>query len=59
MFEEQENNVVQNENSVDGNPCINREIESDELIIWLYSCPGINMKFLLVVTPPSMYHQGF
>ena len=28
-----ENNVVMNENSVEGKPCINREIKSDELTI--------------------------
>ena len=33
MFEEQENNVVLNENSVEIKPCINRESKSDELAI--------------------------
>ena len=33
MFEEQENNVVLNENSVDRKPCINRESKRDELTI--------------------------
>ena len=33
MFKEQENNVFLNENSVEIKPCINREIESDELTI--------------------------
>ena len=56
MFEEQENNVVLNENSVERKPCINRESKSDEHAIWLYSCHNINMKFLVVVTPPSIYH---
>ena len=46
-----ENNVVLNEKSVEGKPCINREIKSDELTIWLYSCHNINMNFLAVVTP--------
>ena len=55
MFEEQENNVVLNENSVDRKPCINRESKSDELTIKLYSCHDINRKFLVVVTPPSIY----
>ena len=32
-----ENNVVLNENSVEGKPCINRESNSDELTIQLYS----------------------
>ena len=36
--------------------CINRETKSDELSINLYSCHDINMKFLSVVTPPSIYH---
>ena len=31
MFEEQENNVVLNENSVERKICINRESKSDEL----------------------------
>ena len=51
-----ENNVVLNENSVERKPFINREIKSDELTIKLYSCQNINMKFLVVVTPPSIYH---
>ena len=33
MFEEHENNVVLNENSVEGKPCINRESNSNEIII--------------------------
>ena len=57
MFEEQENNVVMNENSVDRKPCINRESKSNELTIKLYSCHNINMKFLVVVTPPSIYQE--
>ena len=56
MFEEQENNAVLNEKSVDRKPCINRESKSNELTIQLYSCHDINMKFLVVVTPPSIYH---
>ena len=36
-------------------PCINRESKSLELTIKLYSCHDINMKFLVVVTPPSIY----
>ena len=55
MFEEQENTVVLNENSVDRKPCIHRIGKSDELTIKLYSCHDINMKFLVVVTPPSIY----
>ena len=56
MSEEHENIVVMNENSVYSKPCINRESKSDELTIKLYSCHDINMKLLLVVTPPSIYH---
>ena len=37
-------------------PCINRESKSLDLKIKLYSCHNINMKFLVVVTPPSIYH---
>ena len=33
MFEEQENNVVLNENSVEGKPFINIESKSNELTI--------------------------
>ena len=51
-----ENNVVLDENSVERKPCIHRESKSDELTIKLYSCHNINMKFLVVVTPPSIYH---
>ena len=56
MFKEQENNVVLNKNSVDRNPCINRESKINEFTILLYSCHDINMKFLVVLTPPSIYH---
>ena len=56
MFEEQEKNIVLNENSVERKLCINRESKSDELTIYLYSCYDINMKFLVVVTTPSIYH---
>ena len=52
-------NIVLNENSVDRKPCINKEIKSDELTIKLYSCHDINMDFLVFVTPPSIYHQGW
>ena len=55
MFEEQENNVVLNEKSVEGKPCINRESKSDSLTVYLYSCHDINMNFLAVVTPPYIY----
>ena len=58
MFEEHEKNVVLNENSVEGKPCINRESKSDEITIQLYSCHYINMNFIVVVTPPYIYH-GF
>ena len=50
-----ENNVVLDENSVELKPCINRERKSLELKIKLYSCHDINMKFLVVVTPTSIY----
>ena len=52
-----ENIVVLNEYSVEGKPCINRAIKSDELTIYLYSCNSINMKFLVVVTPPYIYQN--
>ena len=52
-----ENNVVLDENSVERKPCINRESKSLDLKIKFYSCHDINMKFLVVVTPPSIY-QG-
>ena len=58
MFEENENNFVLNENSVEVKPCINRESISDELTIQLYSCYGINMKLLEVLTTPSIYQVG-
>ena len=48
-----ENNVVLNENSVERETYINRESESLDITIYLYSCHHINMKFLVVVTPPS------
>ena len=51
-----EKNVVLNEKSVEGKPCINRESKSNELTIYLYSCQDINMKFIVVATPPSIYH---
>ena len=51
-----ENNVVLDEKSVKRKPCINRESKSLELTILSYSCHDINMKFLVVVTPPFIYH---
>ena len=48
-------NVVLDENSVEIKPCINRESKSLELTIKLYSFHDINMKFLVVVTPPYIY----
>ena len=51
-----ENNAVLDENSVERKPCINIESKRLELTIQLYSCHDINMKFLVVVTPPSIYH---
>ena len=53
---QEENNVVLDENSVEWKSCINRESKSLELTIKLSSCHDINMKFLVVVTPPSIYH---
>ena len=58
MFEGRENNIVLNKNSVEGKPCINRECKNNELTIQLYSCHDINMKFLAVVTPTSIYKVG-
>ena len=52
------NNVVLNEKSVEGKPCINRESKRDELTVYLYSCHNINMKFLGVLAPPYNYHIG-
>ena len=51
-----ENNVVLDENSVEWKPCINRESKGLDIKIKLYSCHDINMGFLVVVTPPSIYH---
>ena len=51
-----ENNVVLDENSAGWKPCINRESKSLELTLKLYSCYDINMKFLVFVTPQSIYH---
>ena len=50
--------VYADENSVEGKPCINIESKSLELTIKLYSFHDINMKFLVVVTPPSIYHYA-
>ena len=55
MFKAHKNNVVLNENSVEGKPFINRGSKSDDITIYLYSCHNINMKLLAVVTPPSIY----
>ena len=52
----EENNVVLNENSVEGKPCINREINSLELTIFCYTDFMVNMKLLEVLTPLSIYH---
>ena len=56
MSIQNENYFVLNENSVEEKPCINRESKSNELTIQFYSCYDISMKFLEVVTPPSIYH---
>ena len=55
-FYQDENNVVLDENSVEWKPCINIESKNLELTIKLYSFQDIDMKFLVVVTPPSIYH---
>ena len=63
MFEEHEKCVSEMKTMVfwmktvlkERKPCINRESKSDELTILLYSCHDINMKFLAIVTPPSIY----
>ena len=50
--------VYLNENNVEGMKTIyNRESKSGELTIQLYSFHDINMKFLVVVTPPYIYHE--
>ena len=51
-----ENNAVLDEKSVERKLYINRESKRFELTIYLYNCHNINMKFLVVVTPPSIYH---
>ena len=53
-----ENNFVLDENGFERKSCINRESKNLELTIWLYSCHNINMKFLVVVTPLSIYHNS-
>ena len=53
-----ENNIVLDEKSVERKPYINRKSKSLELTTYLYSCHDINMKFLVVVTPQSIYHNG-
>ena len=45
----EEKNVVLNENSVEGKPCISQ---------FSYAYVMINMKLLSVVTPPSIYHDS-
>ena len=54
-FYQDENNVVLDVKSVERKPCINRESKSLDLTIKLYICHDINMKFLVVVTTPSIY----
>ena len=51
-----ENNVVLDKNIVEWKPCINRESKSLYITIKLYSCHDINMKLIVVLTPPSIYH---
>ena len=50
-----ENNVVLDENSVEWKTYINIDSNSLEITIKLYSCHDINMKFLVIVTPPYIY----
>ena len=50
-----ENSVILDKNSVEWKPGINRESKGLDLTIKLYSCHDINMKFLVVVTPPSIF----
>ena len=50
-----EKNVVLDKNSVERKSCINIESKIFEITIELYSCHDINMKFLVVVTPLSIY----
>ena len=52
-----ENNVILDENSVELKPFINRESKSLALTIKLYIFYDINMKFVVVVTPPYSYHR--
>ena len=56
MSIQNKNNVVLNEKSVEGKPCINRESKSNDITIKLYSCSDINIKLLEFVTPPFIYH---
>ena len=64
MFEEHENCLSEMKKMLllmktvlkERKPCINIESKSGELTIQLYSCHDINMKFLTVATPPSIYH---
>ena len=51
-----ENNVVLNENSVEGKPCINRIKVRALSSQFSYTVIMTNMKLLAVVTPPSIYH---
>ena len=52
-----EKNVVLDEKNYERKLCINRESKSLELTIKFYSCHDINMKFLVVVTPLSIYQN--
>ena len=44
-----------NENSVEGKPCINREVKSLNITL-SYTDVMIKTNLLAVVTPPSIYH---
>ena len=51
-----ENNGVLNENSVEGKPCINRKVRALRSK-FSYTVVMMNMKLLVFVTPPSIYHS--
>ena len=43
-------------NSVEGKPCINREINILDITNFSYTSVMMKIKLLAVVTPPSIYH---
>ena len=48
------NNVVLNENNVEGKPCINRKLRAS-ISQFSYIVVMMNMKLLAIVTPPYIY----